>query len=552
MRALLVAAQADGGATRRRYARAAACGLITLCFVLMGLPQSPTQGALNPDSPEVRALIAKAIPLLEKQKPAHLGEAALFALTLLKADVKKDHPLIQQTLQQVRAQSKKLTEEHEYVVYETGVCLIFLAEADPTGSRAEIQAYLNFLLKIQKPGGGWGYPGRDNGDTSMTQYGVLSMWELGRVGVPTPVEPWERVTNWLLHTQDPSGAWGYQGFEDPSGKLRPQGNVRHSMASAGLGSLYICLDHFGGASRAGASSASTVPEGLQQVKKNDGRQFASSNKINFAEAAEAIKRGENWMYLNHNMDPEEYTYYFLYAFERYQSFRELDTGKPSRNPNWYDEGVAMLTKRQLPDGGWQRHLPLGCDTAFSMLYLLRSSRKSIEKIKHLGPGTMITVTGIPLEGNELIVSNGRATTKPLAGPAEKLLGDIEDPNSPDYLRAIESFDAKIAAATPKDLDKMADRLRALAGSDSPDARATALRSLGRTRDMDNVPILIAGLNDLNAEVFAAAEEGLRFMSRTFAERGEDEAPLTRERRRAAQTYWKNWYLSIRPNAKLEP
>jgi hypothetical protein len=70
--------------------------------------------------------------------------------------------------------------------------------------------------------------------------------------------------------------------------------------------------------------------------------------------------------------------------------------------------------------------------------------------------------------------------------------------------------------------------------------------------MDNVPLLIAGLSDQNAMVFSAAEEGLRFMSRTFTERDADEGELTRERRRAAQAQWRKWYLSIRPNAKLDP
>lgn len=557
MRALCVAAQAKGGAAMESCASWRRIALVTwfvlsALIVLVALPQATALAALAPDSPEVRALIDKGVAVIEKQKTERVGEAALYALTLLKADVKRDHPVIQDAMRRVREHSTKLTEQHEYVVYETGLCLLFLAEMDPTGNRAEIQAYLNHLLKIQKPEGGWGYPGRLNGDTSMTQYGVLAMWELSRIGVPTPVDAWERVTNWLLRTQDVSGAWGYQGGDDGTYKLSAQQGVRHSMASAGLGSLYICMDHFGGVRRGGVAETSTLPEGLQQVKKNDGRQFASTNKINFARAAEAMKLGESWMNSNYNMEPEEYTYYFLYAYERYQSFRELDTGQPFSHPSWYDDGIAMLTKRQLPTGGWQRHLPLGNDTAFAVLFMLRSSKKSIQKIKHLGAGTMVTVTGIPLEGNELVINNGKVATKPLAGPAEKLLGDIEDPNSPDYLKALESFDAKIAAASPKDLDKMADRLRALAGNDSPDARATALRSLGRTRDLENVPLLIAGLNDPDAEVFSAAEEGLRFMSRTFTERGEDEAPLTRDRRRAAQARWRNWYLSIRPNAKLEP
>ena len=58
--------------------------------------------------------------------------------------------------------------------------------------------------------------------------------------------------------------------------------------------------------------------------------------------------------------------------------------------------------------------------------------------------------------------------------------------------------------------RVADRLRALAGNDSPDARATALRSLGRTRDMENVPLLIAArlVQALGAALMAGLGAGV--------------------------------------------
>ena len=42
-------------------------------------------------------------------------------------------------------------------MYTIGLCLIFLVELDPVAYKAEIQTYLDHLLKIEKSFGGWGF-----------------------------------------------------------------------------------------------------------------------------------------------------------------------------------------------------------------------------------------------------------------------------------------------------------------------------------------------------------------------------------------------------------
>ena len=79
----------------------------------------------------------------------------------------------------------------------------------------------------------------------MTQYGVLSSWAALQAGFSIPVESIEAVTNWLLHTQDPSGQFGYQGTESKDATLVAQREMRPSMTVAGLGSLYICSTMLG-------------------------------------------------------------------------------------------------------------------------------------------------------------------------------------------------------------------------------------------------------------------------------------------------------------------
>ena len=88
-------------------------------------------------------------------------------------------------------------------------------------------------------------PERETGDTSMTQYGVLSSWEATQAGFTVPIESIEGVATWLLRTQDPSGGFGYQGNVGNGGGLVQQSDVKLSMTAAGLGSLCICASLLG-------------------------------------------------------------------------------------------------------------------------------------------------------------------------------------------------------------------------------------------------------------------------------------------------------------------
>ena len=316
---------------------------------------------------------------------------------------------------------------------------MFLKELDPKAHKAELQTYLDHLLSIQKPHGGWGYAYRDTGDTSMTQYGVLSLWEAEHAGFTVPNTPWEKVAGWLMRTQDPSGAWGYQGNDPGDYKLVPQSGIRNSMASAGLGSLYICADHFQ-FRRALIDANSGLPAALQKVRpagqpaqQQAPPQRVIATSLDVSRLGAALDRGDGWMKENYTIDPPMYKHYYLYAFERYQSFRELATQQATVAGGWYDDGVYMLQKTQSKEGAWSSSSEPMVDTCFAILFLVRSSQKSIAIVHHLGPGTLITGRGLP-EGNDIELRMGQVRQKPLAGPAEQLLAAMEDPGHPDYLR----------------------------------------------------------------------------------------------------------------------
>ncbi len=276
---------------------------------------------------------------------------------------------------------------------------------------------------------------------------------------------------------------------------------------------------------------------------------AVATRVDLARLGQALDLGDAWMRNNYKIDPPQYQHYYLYAFERYQSFRELSATTPFQPATWYDDGVYFLDRKMQETNGWAGQTGPTTDTAFSMLFLLRSSKKSIEKAHHLGPGTLITGRGLP-EGNDVELRMGQVRPKPLAGPAEQLLAAIDDPGHPDYLRAVEGLEEKVETAPPAEVGKLATRLRALAGGDSPGARVAAIHTLGKARDIDNAPVIIAALQDSDDDVFIAADEALKFMSRTISDPSENEG-VTPARRASAVREWRSWFLSIRPNANLD-
>lgn len=525
--------------------------VVVALIMATGTAPQRARADFTPKSPKVQELVAKGVKVLETTKDPRLGAEALAALTILKADVGPSNSVVQNALASVRKILGDKGALQAQDVYTIGLCVIFLVELDPVAYKAEIQGYLDHLLSLQKRMGAWGYPNRDTGDTSMTQYGVLAMWEAEHAGFKVPLEAWEKVANWLLRTQDPTGAWGYQG-NDPGtmNKLVQQNEIRHSMVSAGLGSLYICADRF--QYRRGVYDPNAgLPAALQRVRKPPTQQApkAVATRVDLARLGQALDAGDAWMRDNYKIDPLQYQHYFMYAFERYQSFRELSATSPFQPSHWYDDGVYLLEKNQGANGGWTGQTGEPTDTAFAMLFLLRSSKKSIEKAHHLGPGTLITGRGLP-EGNDVELRMGQVRPKPLSGPAEQLLAAIDDPGHPDYLRAVEGLDEKVEKAPPAELGKLATKLRALADGDSPGARAAAIHTLGIARDIDSVPIIIAALRDPDDDVFIAAEEALKFMSRTISDPSENES-ITPARRASAVRKWRNWFLSIRPNANLD-
>ncbi len=49
-----------------------------------------------------------------------------------------------------------------------------------------MEAIARYLLSKQKANGSWDYESRTNGDTSISQYAVLGLWEAENAGATVP------------------------------------------------------------------------------------------------------------------------------------------------------------------------------------------------------------------------------------------------------------------------------------------------------------------------------------------------------------------------------
>jgi hypothetical protein len=514
--------------------------------------------AYTPESPEVKALIKKGAAFLTSEKvwdtDRHAGAQAALGIALLKSNMAPpDHPSILRAVEAVREilpgnDPRKVTIKNTTVeIYTVGLSLIFLVTLDPVKYKPEIDCLMEFLYAKQKQHGGWGYYDRENGDTSMTQYGVLSSWEAKQAGYAVPQKVLDGVADWLLKTQDAGGGFFYQAMIPPE---RPTDEVRHCMTVAGGGCIYILTDLF--EIEMVSKSKSQLPSALKEVRKEASKSPATSlTRISKDQLRDSQLRTIEWMKKNYTIKPDhEYEYYYLYALERYMSFRELIEQAPEKEPKWYNEGVDYLAKTQAADGTWDDRCGKAAGTAFGILFLVRSTKKTIEKAKNFGAGVLIGGRGLPKAGDRLDITNGQIVKTQDLGEANELLTMLDDTKEADYEKALEMMAELPSQQVESLLSKHGDKLRKLAREQKPEARMAAVVALGKTRSLDNVPALIFALRDEDREVVIESRKSLERISRNPAGFGPKD-DYNEDQRRSAIGKWKAWYLSLRPDADVD-
>ena len=375
-----------------------------------------------------------ALRFLAQETDSRLGGKCLIGLAFLKDGVAPDHPRIQEALKACQATTLQAIRNDS--VYSNGLAIIFLGELNPVAHRELIGRFASAMADRQKPHGGWGYESYKTGDTSQTQYASLCYWEMLRIGISPNVDSVERCTNWLLRTQDIGGAWGYQG-NDPGDMTRvAQTKISLSMLAAGLGSTMICGNMLGLLSPSKGfeemreqkvAPLEKLPPALRLASAKRDRPLPRlrGSQVDLQRLRETITLGQQWMKKNFQVKVGQYNSYYLYSLERYKSFNELLSGNTPEEPDWYRQGYELLKKTQRDHGGWQGSSGAPCATAFAVLFLLRSTQKSIKA--SLGEGTLVGGRGLSANLNRMKLRHGKLIVQQETLDAEGLLAMLEDP-----------------------------------------------------------------------------------------------------------------------------
>ena len=259
----------------------------------------------------------------------------------------------------------------------------------------------------------------------------------------------------------------------------------------------------------------------------------------------AISRGQAWYAQNFAYDKigkSPFPCYVLYSLERYKSFEELRSGEVVDEPVWYQQGYKYLKAKEQRGGGWRGRSGRPCATAFGILFLLRSTQKSIKA--NLGQGTLIGGRGLSADLARMKMRRGRLVAEAKPTEIDKFLG-LLDGDEGDALESLISDPAalQVSKVGPEE----ARRLQQLAKSGEPDARILAVRALSKMRNLDYVPTLIYAMSDPDKRVVREARDGLRSVSRKFSGFGLGDNFSDAERYNAIDK-WKSWYRLVRPTS----
>ena len=536
------------------YKARTALAVAWLCAfaLLSGLWPAALRAGETPESANVKKVVNSALQFLEAHTDDRLGGKCLIGLAFLKAG-NPDHLRVREAIEECAKAERANLDDNGLDNYSNGLAIIFLCEVSAQKYAKNIQYYLDRLKARQKKHGGWGYKDNQTGDTSQTQYAALSYWEAHRFGFKVEASSVERLADWLARTQAPNGSWGYQGQVPPGDEPIPQDEENCSLLAAGLGSTYICADlfglHPGGVYEEDDQHRKIeIPLALRKVTSatpNGEVNKLHLQKLSPSKIFRTVGRAHSWMAKNYKIDIGSKCYYYLYGLERYKSFQEAMEGLEDISPRWYNDGYEFLAKTQAADGTWTGYCGQECDTAFSVLFLLRSTKMSIKA--KLGEGMLLSGRGLPSNLARAKLRDGQLIAEQVHKNVDELLSMVDDKNE-GTLDELARDPSQLVVGQID--EKSARRLLQLIRGGTPEVRVLATRAIGRTGNMDYVPTLLYALTDPDTRVVIEARNGLRFISRNFDGLGPPDE-FTEQQRFEAIDNWKRWYKSIRPTAILE-
>ncbi|AMV39287.1 HEAT repeat domain-containing protein [Planctomyces sp. SH-PL62] len=487
-----------------------------------------------------QAVLAGAQYLRNAYAGKQVGETAMIALGLLKADVPASDPAVVACLAKIRTRFVSGGYNPErmsgYDVYEAAVVALALANLDSSDRGSLLDAVAAHLMRKQKANGSWDYDPRPHGDTSISQYAILGLWECANTGVEIPPSVWDRAAQWYMSTQSSAGSWNYHRDEGDPETI--------SMTAAGVGSLLICRRQL----QEYRSFQKELNPYLAPVQdsgpKGDYRPTATPASIDAA-----VARGMAWIGPRFNTADVRIfgksIFYGLYGIERIGALADRQA---IGRVDWFEKGGAFIRSSQRPDGSWA-FSPYSDDvtSVWAILFLTRSTKKSIQRadVRKLGAGTLLGGRYLPSDLTTMTVAGGRIISRPMNGAVEGMLDVLEDPRIENADTAVAGILDRYQKQGPAAIKPHKDRFRRMLRSRDPGLRAVAAWALGRAGDLDAAPDLIAALEDADERVVATARQSLQLIGRWIDGPGPDPG-ATAEQKRVAAAAWKAWYEAVRP------
>jgi Prenyltransferase and squalene oxidase repeat len=559
--------------------------VVVLMPTIAGLDNRAALGAKVTD-PNVAASIARGSLFLARSAVlTDGGHAGIAALGLLKSGTSPDDPVIKKIIE--TRLLTKFQEDGTYkssapsdLYYEAGVDLMVYSDTHPEAYEKEIKALIKLLLEGQFPDGYWSYPVNvrpgDRGDTSITQYALLGLWDADRAGYSVSTSVWDRAASWLSATQDSDGSFWYH-----------PGNQAYkptpSMAAAGAANLLVCrvvlhgiegtLDRMSASSsrREGGQRFGVLKKiDLTPVVRVEGRSLQTKRtvsrtpKTSKGRLDSSARRGLEWIDGHWiGTEPTKFRLYYYYALERACS---LAGAERIGDHDWYDEISDGLLKMQRPDGAWSESDQAGdiANTAFALLFLSRATARIIKQRpdeKTFGGGLMIGGRGLPTNLGAVQTGADGIQVRKLAAPVDQLLSELEDPKSTQVEAAQQAIVERVELGDREGLVGQKSRLLRLARDPRVEVRRTVIWALGRCATIHEANVLVKALDDPEISVVVEANNALCWFSRRPNGFGRPADPIAalpenaseRQKEEAAKSWrtrvradWREWFENVRP------
>jgi hypothetical protein len=574
---------------QRQFSPRKAAFVVAVLVVIVACSAARVVHAAKPNDPSVLNAIDRGSQFLARAaRSSDGGRAGMGALGLLKSGTSPDDPAIQEIIEKrllpkFQADGTYRAAAATDLYYEAGVDLMVYANSHPEMHDKEIRALVKILLDGQYAEGYWTYPlhvrNGDRGDTSITQYALLGLWEAERIGVAVPSGVWDKAASWLVASQDTEGAFWYH----PGNNGYPP---TQSIVAAGTSNLLVCrlLLHGSGQVGNARGHSQARDQGRFGVLKKlnldapmpietkvplaaDGKRRRPANgpvKTSRSTIDRAAERGLEWLDRNWiGASPTHYQYYYYYALERACSLAGIDQ---IGEHDWYDEISDGVLKQQRGDGSWSANDNIGVvpDTAFALLFLSRATAKILrhrpdEKV--FGGGLMIGGRGLPTNLSAIQAGADGIKVRKLDAPVDQLLSELENPQSAKVEAVQQAIVESVELGDREKLIGQKDRLIRLTRDPRVEVRRTAVWALGRCATIHEVRFLVKALDDPDLSVVIEANNALCWFSRRSNGFGRAADPLAelpenasdRQKEDAAKSWryrvrsdWRAWFENVRP------